>query len=1397
MLPPEGSEERDSMNKDLGSEKDGKSTGGEQPQAKKPEDGGAQGGEGQPKEDPIKAAAAMFDPKADPAMGARLDKEKETLAKLAQKDKEDSEEEDSVEKDTSGKDEFPPISSPPPANEKGQEDAEGKIAGTKIEVDSELDKVSKSFLDKISTKMSQWYNHFKDDRLQAEEKAMKVFGYTQQDINRLSKDKNSAEFKAYDAEVKKNQEPTFNLCSISIPGTNLFCDGNKGIPREEMPQFKGKPEKGTQAYDELENGKKSGKYKESDTEVDGEPFFRQMLADENIKVTEAAVAADSLKATQSELVGDKVMGMKSVLDQGPEHPAFKKITAPIYVSKDGYVVDGHHRWAAIVAHNMEHPENPLPLNVLIIDKDIDDAIKMSNDFANKFGVAAKSGKQTGMQSGENPEPPRDEPARPNIEPVKDNPTEDSIKAETKSFKGDLSGKEIKSVEFDGGAQIFGVQHKNTKMVDDIVNKVKSSIPEEKWKDIVFLGEGGATGEGGEMEFNDEVVHAADQFKKMGATIDSWDGDDMDVHNDQSKLYQKQKEKTGLSDTEIKAGNWASMIGQGEGTDTMSPNDYLDDNGKQFLQDAAKEAGFSQIENWDNPTEQDKNTLYRLSFPKDNGDKETKVNDIQVAFNEARDENLVEKTKELQSKGKIPISIAGEGHIDLVSDMIKSKNSHPKAEKPEDKLPEPKPANEKPGGVIYSIGGNYYSDTPGGPAQYVKAESVVQKVLIEGDESLAYLLFEAVVSKLTAKGKTIKVQTIDPSKQKKATAKAKEDSTEQPVDATQPTGKKKKAKKVSFPNGYIPPSITPSQVEAGLDTGDLTALTECNDNLLHNRDIGVSGMGGPVASYGEAGVCRTANALRERGYEGFVDDNAEAVNAKMQQIKEKKSKFQSAINAVAKQLGYDLPQDEEKVIEYLAARLAFSEMEFKRLSSNKDSIWTKEGKQGFGQDRDAFDAWAKAIFDGALSTKSLIENESLIDTTKPYVVIQSNTIEGEGHDEGILNHLKNRLEKAKQSGNKEDIQHYSGEIEAFTKLGFHDTMAVGFDKTGRTCVYNITNKKQDDLADIWGNTTPAYMLNIIKNAFDPKVAIKVIKVIDAGIADVSDAKMATNREFANFKLDKNFLKVLETPELKKYTTSLKADKKFNAWLQQKLKKKYPPGTLVGWMTSAQKYVQSQLDAGEKPPYEKFGKLLTKVGELGQKSTYIRKYQDDIKFNSAGIQAAVDNKNSEKELTAKVHKNVVHAIEAADKSLKTWPGKDKGINGPHKQAYITTVMHSMHLDLMITNFDKRLGAITGIRGTTSADFRNCMSELSGFKPNPKKSEEENRASLNAHLVQRCTLDPVSHAILIKNDKGTVTLAEDTWRTAGTSQKVEKKLGDGLRGCVASKADARQKANRQAGK
>ena len=165
-----------------------------------------------------------------------------------------------------------------------------------------------------------------------------------------------------EAKEKGEKAPNFNLCQVSIPGTNLFCGDNKGIPRAEMPQFKGTPRPGSEA-DKLP--------KDKDGEVDTEEFFKQMLEKDGVKVSEpTTVPPDRLKATQSELVGVKVAGMSKVLAD-KNHPAYGKITAPIYVSRDGYVLDGHHRWAAVVAHNASNPDNQIEMQVRVIDEDIE------------------------------------------------------------------------------------------------------------------------------------------------------------------------------------------------------------------------------------------------------------------------------------------------------------------------------------------------------------------------------------------------------------------------------------------------------------------------------------------------------------------------------------------------------------------------------------------------------------------------------------------------------------------------------------------------------------------------------------------------------------------------------------------------------------------------------------------------------------------------------------------------------------------------------------------------------------------------------------------------------------------------------------------------------------------
>jgi hypothetical protein len=325
MLPPEGSPERETLNQELGGEN----------QPGKGEDPKAAGGkeDGAPKEDPIKAAAPMFDPKADPAMGARMDREKAANDKIAAGDAKDDK---VVDEPNPLDDKFNPIDSKDVAKEMPQADPET------FNGDSDIpDGIEPKDLEKFNTDIS---------------KVQQIVA---------------------DAKAKGEKAPDINLCDITVPGTNLYCDDNLGIPRDQMPQFKGKPQPGTPAAD-MEVDKNG--------EVDTEPLFKKMLEEKGIKVVQTEIPSDKLKATQKDLVGAKVVGMMGALEENPEHPS---ITAPIYVSRDGYVIDGHHRWAAIAAYNAKNPDKQIPMKVQVIDQDIKDAIPMCNKFAEEQGVAAK------------------------------------------------------------------------------------------------------------------------------------------------------------------------------------------------------------------------------------------------------------------------------------------------------------------------------------------------------------------------------------------------------------------------------------------------------------------------------------------------------------------------------------------------------------------------------------------------------------------------------------------------------------------------------------------------------------------------------------------------------------------------------------------------------------------------------------------------------------------------------------------------------------------------------------------------------------------------------------------------------------------------------------------------
>jgi len=191
---------------------------------------------------------------------------------------------------------------------------------------------------------------------------------------------------AQDAAAKGKEAPNYDLCKVSVQGTNLFCTDRmrtaehpEGVERWLMPQIGGEPVAGTDA-DKLpkkfdDRGKAS---------VDATEAYIAHLRSQGIEVSEiTSVPAASLKATQAELVGPQVAGMMT-------NPDYDPAGAPIFVSRDKYVVDGHHRWAAQVGRDAGDGRlGQSTMKVYKIDAPIAEVIKVSQAWSKQFGIKGK------------------------------------------------------------------------------------------------------------------------------------------------------------------------------------------------------------------------------------------------------------------------------------------------------------------------------------------------------------------------------------------------------------------------------------------------------------------------------------------------------------------------------------------------------------------------------------------------------------------------------------------------------------------------------------------------------------------------------------------------------------------------------------------------------------------------------------------------------------------------------------------------------------------------------------------------------------------------------------------------------------------------------------------------
>ncbi len=191
---------------------------------------------------------------------------------------------------------------------------------------------------------------------------------------------------AIEAKAQGKEAKEFDLCNVSVSGTNMFCADKfhspeypQGVPRIRMPQLGGIPVPGSEA-DHLEHNAKG--------RVDGSDAFIAHLQGIGMRTTNEVVPAASLKASQREIIGTEVAWMMNAKKYDPA----KK---PLFISSDNYVVDGHHRWAATVGREAESGKlGNVTMRVRRINAPISEVLHLANAWSKKFGIKQQGGIKT-------------------------------------------------------------------------------------------------------------------------------------------------------------------------------------------------------------------------------------------------------------------------------------------------------------------------------------------------------------------------------------------------------------------------------------------------------------------------------------------------------------------------------------------------------------------------------------------------------------------------------------------------------------------------------------------------------------------------------------------------------------------------------------------------------------------------------------------------------------------------------------------------------------------------------------------------------------------------------------------------------------------------------------------
>lgn len=146
-----------------------------------------------------------------------------------------------------------------------------------------------------------------------------------------------------------------DITNLTIEGTPLFV-GGLNRARDTMPQI---PKEHQEA-------------------------FLNGLKEKGISITNEKVSPSKLLPTQNEIDAVRIGQKLKTYDKGD------KTMRAIMVSKDNYVLDGHHRWAVQVIVDVDNPKLKVKIPVIRIGRAHDEALNLMLDYTKKNKISNRA-----------------------------------------------------------------------------------------------------------------------------------------------------------------------------------------------------------------------------------------------------------------------------------------------------------------------------------------------------------------------------------------------------------------------------------------------------------------------------------------------------------------------------------------------------------------------------------------------------------------------------------------------------------------------------------------------------------------------------------------------------------------------------------------------------------------------------------------------------------------------------------------------------------------------------------------------------------------------------------------------------------------------------------------------